>query len=317
MTNRALVTGASGYLGWHVARALHERGVEVVGTSQDGSGLPPGVRGRVLALDDGGVSGAALVAELRPDVVLHLAAEANADACARDPERARAVNAEATGALARATSAAGAWLLYTSSDLVFDGTRPPYGEQDPVSPLGPYMESKVAGERATLEADPAFCVARVTLLYGLAGGRRESFTDRIVETLARGESIRLFTDQHRTPLHVEDAAEILCDLLAGRPGGALHVGGPERVSRHEHGLALARACGFDPALCLAGDMSDAAGLAPRPPDVSLRIDRLRGLLGRSPLGIAAGCERVALGRARVLEGLEDEQGGGEQEQVSR
>ena len=78
--------------------------------------------------------------------------------CARDPERAQKINTLASGALAQATAQTGGWLLYTSSDLVFDGLAPPYAEDAPRTPVGPYMATKGAGEDAVLHAY-ALCMA--------------------------------------------------------------------------------------------------------------------------------------------------------------
>lgn len=291
-----LVTGAAGFLGHALARELVARGRQVVGTSRDGHGMPEGVEGLALSLDDGGHAAAELIRRRRPGAVLHLAAMADADACARDPAAAQRVNVEATGRVAAAAAAVGARVVYTSTDLVFDGTRAPYGEDDPIAPLGPYMASKAVGERATLEAAPgAALVARVALLYGLRRGRKGCFTDQLVERLRRAEPVRLFTDQHRTPLLVDDAAGLLVDLLERGATGVVHVGGPDRVSRHEHGVAIARALGLDPAGCVPSRMGDVAGLSPRPADVSLTIDRLVALVGRSPLGVTRGCARLGPG----------------------
>jgi dTDP-4-dehydrorhamnose reductase len=294
-----LVTGASGFLGGHVARALRARGEPVVGTSTSGS--PLGAAGwqaevpmRALSLDDGGAAAARLVAELRPRAVVHLAALAAPGVCAQEPDRARVVNAQASGALAAAAEAAGARFLFTSTDLVFDGTAAPYREEDPPAPLGVYMESKAQAEVDVLSAAPGGLVVRVALVYGLpCAGGGGGFMPELVRRLQRGEPSRLFTDQVRTPVEVGDAAALLCDLLAAAAGGIVHLGGPERVSRHAHGAALAEALGASPDLCEPIRMADLAGLSPRPADASLVSDRLVALTGRTALGVAAGCARAA------------------------
>ena len=290
-----LVTGGAGFLGAHLVAELARRGEAVVATSRDGQGVPARERVRAVALelDDGGAAGAALVEEVRPRWVLHLAAMSRVEDCARDPEGAERVNAVATATLARTAAEVGARFVYASTDLVFDGEHAPYAEDAPPAPLGPYMASKASGEREALAASPEFLVARLALIYGRHLGRGRSFTDALIERLRDGEPVDLFEDQHRTPVHVEDAAAILCDLAAGDAAGVVHVAGPERASRLEHGLALARALGAPAALCRPTRVADAPGLAPRPRDVSLGIERLVGLLGRRPLSIEEGCRRIA------------------------
>ncbi len=309
-----LVTGAAGFLGWWAARALVRSGRQVIGSSRDTQGIPHGVEPVALELSDGGRQAAAWVLRRRPAAILHLAAISDADACARDPELARRVNVEAAAELARVAEELGAWFALASTDLVFDGTHAPYGEGDAPAPLGPYMASKADAEREVRRAHPDALVARIALLYGLPGGRSGCFTDRMLTELAAGRPVSLFTDQHRTPLHVEDAAELLRDLLQQGAGGVVHLGGPERVSRYAHGVALARACGLPVELCRRVTMADVPRLSPRPSDVSLRIDRLRGLVGRAPWGIAEGTARVGE-RWRRTKGAQDQDAGGQQQQV--
>lgn len=46
----------------------------------------------------------------------------------------------------------GAWVLYISTDYVFDGTSPPYNEDAKPNPLNKYGQSKLEGEKITLGA---------------------------------------------------------------------------------------------------------------------------------------------------------------------
>lgn len=292
--NTVLVTGASGYLGWFVAGELVRRGRTVIGTSQDGSGVPAGVVPERLVLDDGGAAAAALVRDRAPDAVVHCAAISDANACEREPERAARVNTAATGALAGAAAQVNARLIYTSTDLVFDGSRAPYDESSTPSPTGPYMQTKLAGEERVLGASPGFLVVRVALVYGLAGGRRGKFSDRMVAWLKEGQSVDLWHDQYRTAVEVSDAAALLCDLLDTDAGGILHLGGPERVSRFDMGFGLASALGLDTSLCHSTSIEGDPRFASRPRDTSFDVSRLREVVGRDGLGLAAGCRLSAL-----------------------
>ena len=56
----------------------------------------------------------------------------------------------------------GAMFLYISSDYVFDGRHPPYGEDDVPNPLNTYGRSKLEGERETLRQYPGIsCIAKL------------------------------------------------------------------------------------------------------------------------------------------------------------
>ena len=83
-------------------------------------------------------------------------------------------------------------------------------------------------------------MARLPLLYGNSGGRGLGASDSLLEAIERGEKPRLFVDEWRTPLEVSNAAEALVELLEFDHGGVLHLAGPDRVTRHEFGLAVLR-----------------------------------------------------------------------------
>jgi dTDP-4-dehydrorhamnose reductase len=100
------------------------------------------------------------------EVVVHLAAFTDVDMCEVEAERAFEVNARGTENVARAAVANGARVVYLSTDYVFDGKKDgEYFEDDPPRPLNVYGRSKLAGERAVLEA-AANLVVRTSWVYG-------------------------------------------------------------------------------------------------------------------------------------------------------
>jgi len=267
---RVVVTGASGTLGGFVlaGRPGH---VAIVGWSGP-SGVADAVLSPVDLEDTRSVEAAYHLA--RPTVVLHLGALSAVGDCFRDPARARRVNVEATAQLARLTRADGARLIFASTDLVFDGTRPPYGEDAPPSPLSVYGHTKADAEAAVLDAGGT--VVRLALLFGPGRGRK-SFFDGMVDALREGRPLTLFDDEHRTPLDLASAASILWALAAHPFRGVVHAGGPDRLSRLEMGQRLAAFLGVANPVLNAVSRTAFAG-EPRPADVSLDSNRLTTLL---------------------------------------
>jgi dTDP-4-dehydrorhamnose reductase len=211
----------------------------------------------------------------RPDVVVHTAALTTIAGCFRSPLAARAVNVEGSAALAELAAAAKARLLLLSTDLVFDGERGWYREQDAPSPLSIYGQSKVAAEAEVL-AVPGSAVARVSLLFGPSIGGR-SFFDEQVAALRGGTACTLFEDEWRTPLGVHTAARAVLDLARSDFVGVVHVGGPERLSRLEMGRRLAAFLRCDPEVIVPAKRSTVASPEPRPRDTSLDSTRWREL----------------------------------------
>jgi dTDP-4-dehydrorhamnose reductase len=195
------------------------------------------------------------------DLVIHAGALASLASCEADPARAELVNHRAARRLAEWTRGR---IVLVSTDLVFDGTTPPYRHDSPASPLGAYARSKVRAEEAVRAAGGL--VVRLPLLLGRSFDGQRGATDMI---RSAASPLALFTNEHRTPLHAADAARGLVELALGRSGpGTLHLAGPERVSRFELGRRFLAASGLAGVRLEPAECTDPL----RPRDVSLVPD---------------------------------------------
>lgn len=279
--SRILITGASGQLGSYLLRAVErDPELEVVAWSGSVAGERFGASLRVVDVRDHEQIATAFE-EDRPDLMIHAAAVCRVDLCYSNPELAEQVNVTGTSQLVERARQYGSRLVYVSTDLVFDGERGGYCEEDAAAPVSCYGRSKLAGERAVLEL-PSASVARVSLLFGPSLNGRPSFFDQQCAALRKGGSLTLFTDEWRTPLSLTTAASALVQLAKSQAAGILHIGGPERMSRWEMGRRLAEAMNGDPAQLVAGRQRDAQLTEPRPRDVSLDSSRWRGLFPQHP-----------------------------------
>jgi dTDP-4-dehydrorhamnose reductase len=167
--------------------------------------------------------------------------------------------------------------LFTSTDLVFDGTRSWYREQDEPRPVLAYGRTKAQAESAVLDL-PGGLVARLSLLYGPTRSARPSFFERAMAGFRAGQPQWFFSDEYRTPLDYRTAARLLARLAKANVQGVIHVGGRERLSRFKLMGRIAASLGIDPALVRANRMTDVPLAEPRPADVSLDTSRLASLL---------------------------------------
>jgi dTDP-4-dehydrorhamnose reductase len=293
---RVLVTGAGGLLGGRIAELLHGRGLEVLAAHRT-SLPPPGPRPVRVELTDP-LALARLLDDSRPDAVVHAAVLGRADLCEERPDEAERINTRLPATLARECRERGLRLVALSTDLVFGGERPLVGEDDPPGPLGVYGRSKLAGEEAVLSACPGAAVARVALVLGRGHGARATSSESVAQALIGGRTTRLFTDEFRTPVDPESVADAVARLLDGQAEGRFHLGGPERISRYDLGLRVARALGLSAAGIVASRQSDHAGPERRAADVSLDSGRARREIGWEPRPIDAAIResRLAAGR---------------------
>jgi dTDP-4-dehydrorhamnose reductase len=277
---RWLVTGASGQLGAYLLRHLRDRGKSVIAWSGSRRGEVFGTPLRPVDLTDGDDVSAAFH-DARPDVILHAAAMARVDHCYHDPERASQVNTRGSERLAELSHRAGARFVLVSTDLVFDGERGGYSEDDAPHPLSVYARTKCDAEAAVL-AFPRVVVARISLLFGPTLIGRPLMFDVTADALRSGQPVTVFADEWRTPLSLPVAARALAELARSDVTGRLHLGGPERLSRLEMGLRLADHLGASPEPLQAVRRDAVAGLESRPRDTSLDSSRWRSLFPAAP-----------------------------------
>jgi dTDP-4-dehydrorhamnose reductase len=262
-----LITGAGGFLGWNLCRlwkarfrlagTCHSRGVEIAGVDMR----------RVDLADAGAVT--RLLDAVRPDAVVHTAALAKPNACEQDPNASFRVNVEATVSLAAQCAARGIRLVFTSTDMVFDGEHAPYDEAATPDPLSTYGRHKAQAEQGVLSVHPGALVCRLPLLFGAPGPYSDNFLPFWLACLREGRELLLFEDEFRTAVGTAAVAEGLRLGLESALAGFLHLGGKERLSRHAFGLLLADTCGLSPAPIRRVRHADVPMASPRPRDVSL------------------------------------------------
>lgn len=272
-----LLTGASGQLGSYVLRECLRRGQTVVAWSGRRQGELFGCPLRPVELADADAVAAAF-RDARPAAVLHTAALASVSSCQREPEHARLINTEGSAILAELADRAKVPLLHVSTDMVFDGERAPYREEDAVAPLSIYGRTKADAEQV-VRAYPRHGVVRLPLLFGPTLVGRATFFDQQVVALRQGQPVALFHDEWRTPLSLLTAAQALLAIVGSSVASfdLLHVGGSERLSRLEMGQRLAAFLGCDAARIAAVSRNSVAGAEPRPADLSLDSSRWRSL----------------------------------------
>jgi len=267
-----VVTGASGLLGRALVRELSSS-CTVRGTAlrRVRPGLDP------LDLRDGDAV-RRYVQRVRPDAVVHAAAERRPDVSERDPAAPRSLNGDASAGLAAAAHGVGAAFVYVSTDYVFDGTAPPYRPGDATNPLNAYGRSKRDGELATLAAHPGACVLRLPILYGAVEHLEESAVTGIAATLlATNGPVELDDWAVRRPTDVADVASAIRQMLAhGGVTGVHHWSAAEAYTKYGMGLVMARLLGIDADRLVP--KREPGGGAPRPRDTTLDGASLDGIV---------------------------------------
>ncbi len=262
---RCVVTGAAGFIGSHLSRALLDRSWEVRGVDCFADFYPRQMKEANLA-DLRGREGFELMEEdlvtcdLGPvlegaDAVIHLAAQAGVrTSWGRDFKTYTDSNILATQRLLESCRHPwGGRFVFASSSSVYGETQDlPLGEEAPLLPLSPYGVSKLAAERLCRLYWKNFGVSTVSLRYFTVygpGQRPDMSFHRFIKAMLTGETFRIFGtgEQSRDFTYVGDAVEVTINALtAGTPGTAYNVGGGNRVSLKEVVAIMARLTGAEP-----------------------------------------------------------------------
>mmetsp|Transcript_7499 Transcript_7499/g.13478 ORF Transcript_7499/g.13478 Transcript_7499/m.13478 type:complete len:398 (-) Transcript_7499:71-1264(-) len=295
---KVLITGATGLIGRELMREL-----SVSPSRWDVLGLarsrrrPDLVEGEFRSCDlteDGAVE--KVVQGFQPEVVVHLAAERRPDAVSKDPERARRLNVDVVKQLATLCRRLNIWLIFVSTDYVFDGKQPPYSHEAVPNPLNGYGKQKYEAEKivelcpesATVEEEPRrppqqwdWAVLRVPLLYGPVEFLGESSVTDLYEKLQQGKLEEADHLQRRYPTHCGDVARVLRHMIEVHVGGQKLVGyfhfqADECLTKYDMVRVIGEIAGLDTTSIVASKVPPKVA---RPEDSRLDCSRLEQFLG--------------------------------------
>lgn len=268
LLGRALVNNFSSASGWHVTGLANSRAKNDL------------VKVNLLEKEEL----ERVMMDIKPQVVIHAAAERNCNVVDANYEAARNLNVTASKDIAELAAKIRAVLIYISTDYVFDGTSPPYKETDEPNPLNKYGLTKLEGENVTLRTHPGACVLRVPLLYGEVDHLGESVVTGLLPSLLdRGNVYRVSDYEIRYPTYVGDVAEVCCRLATAALrqrgiGGIYHCSGRDAMTKY--GMVKIISEKMQLAMDhIVPDREPVKG-APRPYDSHLDTSKLDALVGQ-------------------------------------
>jgi dTDP-4-dehydrorhamnose reductase len=240
-TMKLLIIGASGLLGINLALEAM-RAHEVIGVDRGRLKSTPFQVFKADPLDESAID--AVLDLTQPDWLVNCAALASLEECEEQPERARLLNTDMPGELAKNCAHRKIAFVHISTDAVFDGEKKDlYTEEDEPHPLGTYSQTKLNGERAVQSANPDAIIARVNF-YGWSLNGMRSLGELFVNNLSAGKQMNGFTDVVFCPMFVNHTTRILISMLQKGLSGLYHVVGTQPMSKYQFGVEIARKFGL-------------------------------------------------------------------------
>lgn len=273
MKKRLLVTGASGFLGWNVC-TFPQKEWEIFGTYfQHKNRIPPNIQ--AFHLNENATNFKELLEKIKPNAILHLAAQSDVSVCEKNPETAK-INVDLPLKLAKITRQFNIPFFFTSTEQVFAGSANFYLEEMPTSPHNEYGKQKAIAEKALLGFDHT-CVIRLPCLYGNTAPDTRNFMNEWLKKWEKGEAVTAFEDEIRSFLSGQSAAEGLFLLLHHDVRGIYHIAGKEHLSRFIFAHALKEFAKLPHAEIIAKSQQDFTFTAYRPQNLTLYCEKIKKL----------------------------------------
>lgn len=255
---KVIIAGGSGYIGNFLVKQF--RPLYSVSTIDRTSGYD---------IINGYTSIRTLFERLKPAVVIHCINYGNIRECELNKEDAYKVNVLGTKTIVKLCKKYKSYMIYLSTDYVFDGRKGNYTEDDTANPINYFGQTKLMVEKLILLEYPNnSLIVRTGGVYGYRGRKNSNLDLWLIEKLKNKEIINVFSDIYNTPTYIGDISEALIRCIKHIIVGLYHLCGPQRISRYDLVKSMATFLGYDGNI-IQPVISNSFELVDRPKDVSL------------------------------------------------
>jgi dTDP-4-dehydrorhamnose reductase len=290
---RILVTGSNGLLGQKLVELISSGDDYLIATAKSSLviDLP---KGEFHSLDVTDVESIeSVIAQSKPDVIIHTAAMTQVDQCETEQEKCWLNNVQAVENLVTACEKFSVRLIHLSTDFIFDGTHGPLDEMEKPNPLSYYGKSKLAAEELIQKSKIDWAILRTVLVFGVTKDMsRSNIVLWVKKSLEEGKTIQVVNDQWRTPTLAEDLA-MGCYLAATKNAkGIYNISGETMMTPYDIALATAEFFKLDASLIKKTDSTQFKQPAARPPKTGFIITKAKRELGYQPRSFSEGLKVV-------------------------
>jgi len=272
--NKIIITGGSGLLGSNIAKFAASE-FEVYATYNKNEVSMKDVH--FFQADLTKKEELVKIEHINPDFIIHCAALTNVDYCEDHPDEAYTQNVLTSVNIAEISRKIDAYLIYISTDSVFDGEKGDYKEDDTPNPINVYGKTKLKAEQTIPSVHTHSCVVR-TNIYGWNKRDKFSLTEWMLNKLINNEKLPALKDIYFTPILVNDLTEVLFKLREQEYEGIIHIAGCESCSKLYFAYMIAEVFGLDKGLIKPISIHKLGLKAPRGENTSLNVSKAEKIL---------------------------------------
>ncbi len=291
---KVLVTGANGFVGYYLTEKLLQKGYGVIATGKGESRLPFAERSFIYESMDftNAESVKKIFEKHQPHIVVHAGAMSKPDDCELNKDNAFLINVTGNIYLLKAAKEFKSFFVFISTDFVFDGEKGMYAEHEERNPVNYYGQTKLLAEDEVMQYEHDWSIVRTVLVYGKPVTGRHNILTNTAQALKKGEPLKIFDDQVRTPTYVEDLAKGLVAIVEKKAKGIYHIAGEDVRTPYQMTVAVAEYLALNASLIAPVKEGEFSQPARRPLKTGFDISKAKKDLGYEPISFGEGLRKT-------------------------
>ena len=214
------------------------------------------------------------------------------DECELNKEAAFLTNVTGTIHLLNNAGLLKSFFIFLSTDFIFSGEKGMYKEEDEAQPVNYYGQTKLLAENEVKKYSSDWSIVRTVLVYGKSFSNRPNILTGASAAMQKGEKLKIFDDQLRTPTYVEDLAGSIIQIISKKAKGIYHISGEDVKTPYEMCIDLASYLNLDASFITKITEKDFQQPAKRPLKTGFDISKAKRELDFQPVSFDEGLEKT-------------------------
>ncbi|OGG16609.1 hypothetical protein A3D78_00260 [Candidatus Gottesmanbacteria bacterium RIFCSPHIGHO2_02_FULL_39_14] len=293
MPDRILLTGATGLFGSNFVSRLKKNSRYRITAISRNKIFKNSADHRFLKADITDKKEMIRISEkVSPKIIIHTASLGNVDYCQMHQKEAWLVNVEGTRNIIAAAQKVKAWLIFFSTNAIYDGRKPPYGEDSVRKPVDFYGRTKAVSEDDIRRSKISWVIIRLMTMYGWhQNSQRPNPVTWLISQLEKSRSVKVVNDVYNNHLYVGQAIDAVLKVVGlNKKNDTFNIAGSGCISRFDLALKVADKFHFDRKYIFPVSSNFFSRLAPRPPNTCFSTAKMERELKIKPISADEGLD---------------------------